>query len=113
MTKNELINERWKAFFQERYDPEGMDVSSFKFQKELYPKIWHKQSQLDPEIRARLLKIANDFFKSLQLSNVDILDVILTGSLANYNWSNYSDIDLHIIVDFTQVDENFKLVKEE
>jgi predicted nucleotidyltransferase len=112
MTKNELINERWKAFFQERYDPEGVDVSSFKFQKELYPKIWLKQSQLDPEIRARLLKIANDFFKSLQLPNVNILDVIFTGSLANYNWSNYSDIDLHIIVDFTQVDENFKLVKD-
>ena len=29
----------------------------------------------------------------------------MTGSLANYNWSNYSDVDLHIIVDFTQFPE--------
>tara|TARA_Y100000310_G_scaffold166857_1_gene166542 strand:+ start:5854 stop:8103 length:2250 start_codon:yes stop_codon:yes gene_type:complete len=112
MTKNELINERWKAFFQERYDPDNMDVSSFKFQTELHPKIWMRQGQLDPEIRTRLLKIANDFFKSLKLPNVNIIDVNFTGSLANYNWSNYSDIDLHIVVDFKQVDENIKLVKD-
>ena len=39
-------------------------------------------------------------------------DITLTGSLANYNWSKYSDIDLHIIVDFTEVDDNMELVKE-
>jgi predicted nucleotidyltransferase len=40
-----------------------------------------------------------------------IQDIRLTGSLANYNWSNYSDVDLHIVVDFLQVDENLDLVK--
>ena len=35
----------------------------------------------------------------------------LTGSLANYNWSSFSDVDLHIIVDFSQIDENYELVK--
>ena len=42
---------------------------------------------------------------------MDVSDVTLTGSLANYNWSNYSDVDLHIIVDFLSVDENDALVK--
>ena len=42
---------------------------------------------------------------------VNIEDITLTGSLANYNWSNYSDVDLHIIVDFLKVDENRALVK--
>jgi len=32
--------------------------------------------------------------------------------LANYNWSKYSDIDLHIILDFTEVDENLELVRQ-
>lgn len=112
MTKDELIQERWKAFFQERYDPENMDISTFKFQKELHPKIWMRRGQIDPEIKERLLKIANDFFKSLSLPNVGVSDITFTGSLANYNWSNYSDIDLHILVDFNQVDDNTKLVKD-
>ena len=38
-------------------------------------------------------------------------DITLTGSLANFNWSNYSDVDLHIIVNFLEVDENLALVK--
>jgi hypothetical protein len=29
----------------------------------------------------------------------------MTGSLANYNWSKYSDVDLHLIADFEQFSE--------
>jgi hypothetical protein len=41
----------------------------------------------------------------------NVEDIRLTGSLANYNWSNYSDVDLHIVVNFLDVDENTELVK--
>ena len=32
----------------------------------------------------------------------------MIGSLVNYNWSKYSDIDLHILVNFNQFSENSK-----
>jgi hypothetical protein len=57
------------------------------------------------------MQIAEDFFGNLKLG-VDVLDVVFTGSLANYNWSKYSDIDLHIIINFSEVDENVELVRE-
>ena len=44
-------------------------------------------------------------------AKIGIKDITLTGSLANYNWSNYSDFDLHIIVDFYELDANLVLVK--
>ena len=53
-----------------------------------------------------------NFFEGLDLEQIEVLDIVLTGSIANYNWSEYSDIDIHIIVDFEQVDENIKLVKD-
>ena len=56
---------------------------------------------MKPEIRERLLDIANQFVEFLDVP-VFVDDIIMTGSLANYNWSNYSDVDLHIIVDFAQ-----------
>ena len=59
---------------------------------------------MKPEIRERLLDIANQFVEFLDVP-VFVDDIIMTGSLANYNWSNYSDVDLHIIVDFTQFPE--------
>ena len=86
-------------------DPEGFPIND-----ELEPKIW-KDDKIKPMISRRLLRIAQDFVDKLPFP-VTIKDVRLTGSLANYNWSEYSDIDLHIVVDFTELDDNKDLVKE-
>lgn len=82
----------------------------FEYHKELCPKIWNNQ-QMDPEIRQKLMAIAKDFWDSLKLT-AQVIDVQLTGSLANYNWTNSSDLDVHIITDFTQVDANTELVRK-
>jgi hypothetical protein len=59
-----------------------------------------------------LLKIAEDFYNSTDLET-DVEDIVLTGSLANYNWSEkYSDYDLHILIDFTKVNDVVDLVKK-
>ena len=86
-------------------DPEGFPIND-----ELEPRIW-KGEELRPFISKKLIEIANDFIDGLPFP-VTIKDVRFTGSLANYNWSKYSDIDLHIVVDFTELDENKDLVKE-
>ena len=86
-------------------DPEGFQIND-----ELEPRIW-KDEKLRPFITKKLLEIANDFIDGLPFP-VTIQDVRFTGSLANYNWSKYSDIDLHIVVDFTELDDNKDLVKE-
>jgi len=39
-------------------------------------------------------------------------DIVVTGSIANYNWSKFSDIDLHILIDFSEVNENEAMVKK-
>ena len=88
---------------------EEVEASSFDIHDTLEPRVWDGE-KLKPEIREALLKIAADFIEGLPV-DVKIEDITLTGSLANYNWSSYSDVDLHIIVDFLKVDENRVLVK--
>jgi predicted nucleotidyltransferase len=39
-------------------------------------------------------------------------DVLFVGSLANYNWSDTSDFDVHVVIDFKDVDENVELVEK-
>ena len=63
-------------------------------------------------MRLRLLDIADDFIESLNVWWVNVSDIILTGSLANYNWSRFSDFDLHILIDFSKVDERTDFVRE-
>ena len=79
------------------------------YNKTLNDKFW-KDEKFSPEIRKKLLKIANDFYKSLNL-NAPIKDIQLTGSLANYNYNVYSDLDVHIIIDFLDINEDEKIVK--
>lgn len=58
---------------------------------------------LREEIREKLLQISNEF---LEFIGIDFFvhDIVLTGSLANYNWSKYSDVDLHILIDMDEFD---------
>ena len=86
-------------------------VKSFRVKDELNPKIW-TDFEINSEVREDLLKIAQDFYGSTDLQ-ADVDDIILTGSLSNYNWSEkYSDYDLHILIDFSQVNESVELVKK-
>lgn len=86
-------------------------MSSFDVHDELNDKFW-VDSKLNPKVRLRLLDIADKFFNSLEVNWVKPDDIIMTGSLCNYNWSKYSDIDLHIVVDFDDVDERTLFVKD-
>ena len=73
--------------------------------------IW-SDNKLNEQVSQKLLQVAEDFFEGLDLEGVEVDDITFTGSLANYNWTKYSDIDLHILVDFKKVDDNTDLVKE-
>lgn len=71
------------------------------------PKLWNvdvEPFQLKPEVRDALDKAAQEFIDFMKLPGViDITDVTITGSSANYNWTESSDIDLHVLVDLTGV----------
>ena len=99
------------SFTKKEYKDNNFDLSSFRPQTQLHPKIWIN-GELNSRVRLRLLDIADDFIKTLEVNWVEPKDIILTGSLANYNWSKYSDFDLHIVIDFEEVDERVNFVKD-
>jgi predicted nucleotidyltransferase len=80
------------------------------YKNELNPSFW-KEGSFDPEVRKKLLKIASDFYEALKIP-APIKDIQLTGSLANYNWTDKSDLDVHVLIEFSDIDENTDLVKK-
>jgi len=91
-------------------------LDSFEIRDTLNPKVWEnpddpKNAKLKNNIRVKLLKIAEEFSDDLG-EDVFIVDIHLMGSLANFNWSEYSDFDLHLLVDFKSLSENEELYKE-
>lgn len=81
-----------------------------ELKEDLNRDIWDENNKLKPEISEKLLRIARDFYEKLDLP-APILDITFTGSMANYNWTDLSDIDLHIVIDYTDVNEDQELVK--
>ena len=69
----------------------------------LNPAIWTKDETLLPEVEDRLLKIVHKFQSECYLP-LDIVDVHLVGSNASFNYNRYSDLDVHIVVNFELVD---------
>lgn len=110
-----LIDDNLNKILSENNNNEivASDISlkSFKPQEELNPKFWIN-GLLNSRIRLRLLDIADNFIDDLDIEWAKPYDIILTGSLTNYNWSKYSDIDLHIIYNFSEIDDKVNLVKD-
>lgn len=98
----------WKLYLKEEKD---LNIQEFTPKDTLNPKIWDGE-RLKDDIKEKLMQIANDFFEKMTLEGIEIDDITITGSMANYNWTNLSDIDLHILVDMRKIDENTDLVKE-
>lgn len=99
-------------FINEDIDPDTISLSQFKIKKNLNGKIWNENQKMADSVRARLLVIANDFWDSCNIKYTAPEDIIMVGSLANYNWSKNSDIDLHLVVDFSKVNDNKEFVEE-
>ena len=87
------------------------ELDSFKisdaisFHDELNPNLWDGQ-KLRPEVKEQLLYIAKDFLEELGVDDLDVKDITVSGSNAAYSYTPYSDLDLHILVDMSDMDND-------
>ena len=75
-----------------------------KFNDNLNPRLWGSDEHLLPEVRQKLLQIADDFRESLGITDLEIKDITISGSNAAYTYTRHSDIDLHLVVDLHRAD---------
>jgi hypothetical protein len=81
-------------------------------QDELNPSIWIKKGKdyiIKPQVRAKLLDIAKEFYEYLEVET-PYEDIYFIGSMASYNWTSQSDIDLHLLFDYKKINKNTSLV---
>ena len=84
-----------------------------QFKDELNPIIWDKDNdnQMRPEVNAKLREIADAFIEYIEIPEEALIDVVVTGSSASYNYNEHSDLDLHIIVDYDKIHDDCPLVE--
>ena len=91
-------------------------LDSFSLKSTLNPKVWDNPENtndavMKPKVRKALMRIAEKFIEFLG-DDIFVEDIVLTGSLSNFNWSEFSDFDLHVHIDLQQYEEQSELYKE-
>ena len=86
-------------------------LNEYETQHQLNPLLWTADQSLPNKLRTGFLKIANSFYDFLEI-DAPVIDIILIGSNANYNWTEFSDIDLHVVINYLQVGNNLYLVEK-
>lgn len=102
----------YENYISELTEPDDVDLSSFDLKTILCPELWNNE-KLNPFVRKKLLEITKDIIDGFDIDELTFEDIVITGSIANYNWNEeYSDIDLHIIIDFKSINNDTSLVKK-
>ena len=81
-------------------NPEEVDFNPLIVKTELCPLLWTESHQLKVEVLHKLLEIGKRFTKYIGADNPE--DILFTGSLCNFNYHDDSDIDIHVLVDFSK-----------
>jgi hypothetical protein len=72
-------------------------IPNIPYHETLNPLLW-TDGQLLPDVRFKLLKIAQHFINFINVHPLGLEDITISGSNASYGYSTSSDIDLHLIV---------------
>jgi hypothetical protein len=90
--------------------PDSIPTQNLDLHKDVWDVV-DDSVKIKKEIKDQLIKIAMDFFLTLDVD--DIFDTItLTGSMANFNYSEYSDFDVHVLMDLSKINDDKELVKK-
>lgn len=80
----------------------------------LNPKFWKSDMQLKPDVRQKVLEIVDEFKENVtDMTGIELnpLDIYIVGSNASYNYTDKSDLDVHIVINFDTIDDNTGLVQ--
>ena len=74
-----------------------------KFHDRLNPRLWDSAEHLRPDVASKLMEIARDFQEFMGVPDLDVVDITISGSNAAYNYTDSSDIDLHLVINIPKV----------
>ena len=75
----------------------------FEVHDTLNPKLWSKDNSLLPEVSDKIFEIIEQFLETSEI-DLPIVDARIVGSQASYNYTDESDLDIHLIANFDYID---------
>ena len=80
-------------------------AKAIDFNNDLNPQIF-MGDKMRPLVRNKLMNIADHFREFLGVQDIALADIEVSGSNAAYSYTPHSDVDLHLIVDFSELPDS-------
>lgn len=78
-------------------------TEKFEVHDTLNPKLWSPENKLLDDVKVKIVEIIEQFISTCDMP-LNMVDAHLVGSNASYNYTKYSDLDVHIIANFDMID---------
>ena len=85
-------------------------IEEFEVHSKLNPKLWNSDNTLKQDVHDRLFEIVDQFLECCEFP-LNVVDIHLVGSNASYNYTNYSDLDVHLVSNFELIDAPKELIQ--
>lgn len=89
----------------------GLKESTLQYHDTLNPKLW-SNNKLKDVVAGKLMQIAHAWMDFAKIDPINVYDIIITGGNVNFNYTNLSDIDLHLIISRSAINPDRKFVDE-
>lgn len=101
----------------EEVSPEDVDISSLSIHDRLNQALWTPSNGdyvLKEDVKKKLLESADKFSDFIKYKGAKIVieDIVVTGSNANFNYSKYSDVDVHLLLDYGSISCDEEILDE-
>jgi len=102
-SSNRIVNDKYTMNIN---DLENFRLSdAVKFHNTLNPDLFTDE-RMQEDVRKQLLAIAEDFVEFMGIDTIKVVDIRLYGSSAAYTYTKHSDIDLHVLVDMSDIEDD-------
>lgn len=89
----------------------SVDTEIFHPHADLSPILWDNNRDIRPELLPKLMVLAKSYIEFCDIpEGVTIRDITLTGSLSGFNYTKYSDLDIHVIIDYSDIKASEELI---
>lgn len=87
------------------------EETTLQYHNTLNPKLW-SNNKLKDAVSGKLVQIAHAWMEFTKIDPINVYDIIITGGNVNFNYTNLSDIDLHLIISRGAINPDRKFVDE-
>lgn len=91
-------------------ETDSIEIPKEFVKDELNQEVW-SGTELRPEVYEKILKIIQVYKEHLKLE-IEPKAIYFLGSMANYNWTQFSDIDIHLFYDLSKISDDIEFAKE-